>query len=108
MVPDGQSGVTMVESGRIDAYAMPVLSLVDMVKKAGAKDVEIYSPTKNTPIACAGAAFRKSDADLRDAYDKVLQQMKDSGEFTKILEPFGFSAKAAMQTTREKLCGGPN
>ena len=45
---------------------------------------------------------------LRDAYDKALAELKKSGEFAKIIEPYGFSAKLAMSTTREKLCGGPN
>jgi polar amino acid transport system substrate-binding protein len=30
--------------------------------------------------------------------------MKKSGEFAKIIEPYGFSAAAAMSTTRDKLC----
>ena len=34
--------------------------------------------------------------------------MKKSGEFAKIIEPFGFPAEAAMVTTREQLCGGKN
>jgi polar amino acid transport system substrate-binding protein len=108
IVPDVMSGLKMVQDGRIDAYAMPILSLRDGLKRTKATDLEIYGPTKGLPIACAGAAFRKSDRELRDAYDKALQELKDSGEFTKILEPFGFSAEAAMMTKREQLCGGPN
>jgi polar amino acid transport system substrate-binding protein len=30
--------------------------------------------------------------------------MKESGEFAKIIEPYGFSAQAAMSTSRDKLC----
>lgn len=30
--------------------------------------------------------------------------MKESGEFAKIIEPYGFSAQAAMSTDRDKLC----
>jgi polar amino acid transport system substrate-binding protein len=108
IVPDGLSGVKMVQSGRIDAYAVPSLSLTDLIRKTGATDVEVFEPIKNTTIACAGAGFRKSARELRDAYDKVLKDMKDSGEFTKIIEPFGLSAKAALITTREELCKGPN
>ncbi|NIR31484.1 MAG: ectoine/hydroxyectoine ABC transporter substrate-binding protein EhuB [Gammaproteobacteria bacterium] len=106
IVPDINSGLKMVQSGRIDAYAMPTLSLADVVKKTNAKDVEIYAPTKNTPISCAGAAFRKSDKALRDAYDEVLVRLKESGRFEEILEPFGFSAKAATIASREELCAG--
>jgi polar amino acid transport system substrate-binding protein len=62
------------------------------------------TPVENTPIYCAGAAFNKNDADLRDAYDRVLAEMKESGEFAKIVEPYGFPVEAASKVTREELC----
>jgi polar amino acid transport system substrate-binding protein len=108
VVPDPQSGSKMLQDGRIDAYALPVLSISDLLKKAGDPNLEIFAPVVGTPIFCAGVAFRKQDAALRDAYDTVLAEMKTSGEFAKIVEPYGYSAAAAMQTSREKLCGGPN
>jgi polar amino acid transport system substrate-binding protein len=108
VVPDPQSGSKMLQDGRIDAYALPVLSISDLLKKADDPNLEIFAPVEGTPIFCAGVAFRKQDAALRDAYDKVLAEMKASGEFAKIIEPYGYSAAAAMQTSREKLCGGPN
>ena len=108
VVPDGQSGIKMLQDGRIDAYSLPVLSIADLLKKANDASVEMVAPVKGAPISCDGAAFRKQDAALRDAFDKELAAMKASGEFAKIIEPYGFSAAAAMQTSREKLCGGPN
>jgi polar amino acid transport system substrate-binding protein len=108
VVPDAQSGINMLQDGRIDVYALPILSIADLLKKANDPNLEMYAPVKNTPIYCAGAAFRKADADLRNAYDKALAEMKASGEFAKIVEPFGYSAEAATLTSREKLCGGPN
>lgn len=108
VVPDPQSGTKMLQNGRIDAYALPVLSISDLMAKANDSNLEMYAPVKGTPIFCAGAAFRKEDAALRDAYDAVLADMKKSGEFAKIIEPFGYSAEAASLTSREKLCGGPN
>ena len=56
------------------------------------------------PVYCDGAAFKKGDEALRDAFDVELAKMKESGEFAKIIEPYGFSAAAAMSTSREKLC----
>ena len=38
------------------------------------------------------------------AFDEKLAELKESGEFAKIVEPYGFSATAAMATSREKLC----
>jgi polar amino acid transport system substrate-binding protein len=108
VVPDAQSGVKMLQDGRIDVYALPILSISDLLAKANDPNLEMYAPVKNTPVFCAGAAFRKGDEDLRDAYDKVLAEMKTSGEFAKIVEPFGYSGEAPNLTSREKLCGGPN
>lgn len=108
VAPDPQSGVKMLQDGRIDVFALPVLSISSLMKKADDPNLEMFAPVKKTPIYCAGVAFRKSDKALRDAYDKVLAKMKADGEFAKIIEPYGYSAAAAMQTSREKLCGGPN
>ncbi len=104
VVPDGQSGLKMLQDGRIDTYSLPVLSINDLVKKANDPNLEVIAPVQGAPVYCDGAAFRKNDTALRDEFDKVLAEMKKSGEFAKIVEPYGFSAQAAMSTTREKLC----
>jgi polar amino acid transport system substrate-binding protein len=104
VVPDGQSGLKMVQDGRIDVYSLPVLSINDLVKKANDPNLGVVAPVEGAPVYCDGAAFRKQDTALRDAYDVELAKMKKSGEFAKIIEPYGFSAAAAMSTTREKLC----
>lgn len=108
VVPDPQSGSKMLQDGRIDVYALPVLSISDLLQKANDPALAMFAPVEGTPIFCAGVAFRKQDADLRDAYDTVLAEMKANGEFAAIVEPYGYSADAAMQTNRKKLCGGPN
>jgi polar amino acid transport system substrate-binding protein len=104
VVPDGQSGLKMLQDGRIDAYSLPVLSINDLVKKANDPNLEVVAPVVGAPVYCDGAAFKKGDEALRDAFDVELAKLKESGEFAKIIEPYGFSAKAAMSTTREKLC----
>ncbi|GMB79248.1 ectoine/hydroxyectoine ABC transporter substrate-binding protein EhuB [Shinella zoogloeoides] len=104
VVPDGQSGLKMLQDGRIDAYSLPVLSINDLVAKANDPGIEVVAPVEGAPVYCDGAAFRKGDEALRDAFDVELAKLKESGEFAKIIEPYGFSAKAAMSTTREKLC----
>ena len=105
VIPDAQSGINMLQDGRIDVYALPVLSISDLLKKADDPNLEMIAPIEGTPIYCAGAGFRKQDVEFRDAYDKALQEMKASGEFAKIVEPYGFNAEAASLQTREKLCG---
>ncbi|MBY3127109.1 ectoine/hydroxyectoine ABC transporter substrate-binding protein EhuB [Rhizobium laguerreae] len=104
VVPDGQSGIKMLQDGRIDVYSLPVLSIHDLMAKANDPNLETVAPVVNAPIYCDGAAFRKQDVALRDAFDAELKKLKESGEFAKIIEPYGFSAKAAMSTSREKLC----
>jgi polar amino acid transport system substrate-binding protein len=108
VVPDGQSGIKMLQDGRIHVYALPILSIQDLLKKANDPGIEMVGQVKNAPFYCDGAAFRKQDVALRDAFDKELAALKASGEFAKIVEPYGFQAQAALQTTRETLCGGPN
>lgn len=108
VVPDPQSGTKMLQDGRIDVYALPILSISDLMAKANDPGLEMFAPVENTPIFCAGAAFHKDDVALRDAYDVVLAEMKANGEFAAIVEPYGYSAEAAKQTSREALCGGPN
>ncbi|CAN7654925.1 ectoine/hydroxyectoine ABC transporter substrate-binding protein EhuB [Rhizobium leguminosarum] len=104
VVPDGQSGIKMLQDGRIDVYSLPVLSIHDLMTKANDPNLETVAPVVNAPVYCDGAAFRKQDVALRDAFDVELKKLKESGEFAKIIEPYGFSAKAAMSTSREKLC----
>ena len=104
VVPDGQSGIKMLQDGRIDAYALPVLSIHDLLQKANDPNLESVAPVDDSPIYCDGAAFRMQDTELRDAFNEVLAEMKESGEFAEIIEPYGFSAEAAKQVTREQLC----
>jgi len=104
VVPDGQSGLRMLQDGRLDVYSLPVLSISDLMRLANDDNLEMIAPISDAPVYCDGAAFRKGDEALRDAFDVELAKLKESGEFAKIIEPYGFSAAAAMSTSREKLC----
>ena len=104
VVPDGQSGLKMLQDGRITVYSLPVLSLNDLKKKSGDDSIEVFAPVVGAPVYCDGTAFNKDDTALRDAYDVELAKMKESGDFAKIIEPYGFSADAAKSTSRDKLC----
>lgn len=104
VIPDGQSGLKMVQDGRIDAYSLPILSVNDLLRKANDPLLAIVAPVLDAPVYCDGAAFNKGEEALRDAFDIELARMKESGEFAKIIEPYGFSAGAAMSTSREELC----
>ncbi len=108
VVPDAQSGINMLQDGRIDVYALPFLSISDLLEKANDPNLEMVAPLPNTPIYCAGAAFNKNDTAFRDAYNKELAALKASGEFDKIVEPFGFNAQLAKMQTMDNLCSGKN
>ncbi len=107
-IPDEQSAIKMVQNGRIDAYGYPTLSVLTLLKKANDPNLEIVTPVEGIPIACAGAAFRKSDHAFRDAYDDAFDIIKKTGEFDTILEKFNMPVKAAKMVTREELCQGEN
>ena len=103
VVPDAQSGLKMLQDGRLDAYSLPILSLNDLVKKSGDDKIEVVGPIEGT-VTCDGVAFNKKDTALRDAFNTQLKALKDSGEFARIVEGYGFSSKAALATTTEALC----
>lgn len=104
VVPDGQSGLAMVQDGRLQVYSLPVLSISDLLAKSGDASLEMVAPVADAPVYCDGAAFHPEDVALRDAFDAELAKIKESGEFAAIIEPYGFSAAAAMATSREELC----
>jgi polar amino acid transport system substrate-binding protein len=104
VVPDGQSGLKMLQDGRLDVYSLPVLSISDLMTKAADPNLEMFAPVVGAPVYCDGAAFHKDETALRDAFDVELARMKASGDFAAIIEPYGFSAAAAMSTSRDALC----
>ncbi|MFD2237607.1 ectoine/hydroxyectoine ABC transporter substrate-binding protein EhuB [Aureimonas populi] len=104
VVPDPQSGLTMLQQGRIDVYSLPVLSINALAQQAGDESLEVVAPVQGAPIYCDGAAFRRDQTSLRDAFDRELAALKESGEFARIVEPYGFSAQAAISSNREALC----
>ncbi len=107
-VPDIQAGLKLLQDKRIDAYLLPGMSLTDLKKKANDDNLVVVAPLGGSKVSCAGAGFRKEDVALRDAYDAALKQLKDSGEFAKILEGFGMNPQLALSTNRAKLCEAAN
>jgi polar amino acid transport system substrate-binding protein len=57
-------------------------------------------------IQAGGFVFRKDDKDLVEAFNTELKKLQDSGEWLKIVEPFGFTADNEVpdDVTTEKLC----
>ncbi|WP_425407056.1 ectoine/hydroxyectoine ABC transporter substrate-binding protein EhuB [Hwanghaeella sp.] len=103
---DPPSGIKMLQQGRVDVFALSGLGTQDLLRKFNDPNLELIMPVKGVPMGCAGAAFNPEDKDFRDAYDKALKELKDSGEFAKIIEPYGFSAEATLAVRRDDFCPG--
>lgn len=104
IIPDSRSGIEALQAGRIDAYALPTLSIRDLLEDVDG--LEEVGPLEDVPVSCAGAAFHPDDEDLRDAYNEALEELREEGEFAEILESFGFPGDIPQEVTSEELCAG--
>ncbi|MFY0635254.1 MAG: ectoine/hydroxyectoine ABC transporter substrate-binding protein EhuB [Vannielia sp.] len=103
---DPQSGIKMLQQGRVDVFALSGLGTADLLKKTNDPELELVMPVKGVPMGCAGAAFNPEDTAFREAYDAALAELKESGEFAAIIEPYGFSTEATLSVERDTFCPG--
>jgi polar amino acid transport system substrate-binding protein len=106
IMTDPQSGMKMLQQGRVDVFALSGLGTADLLKKFNDPSLEIVMPVTGVPMGCAGAAFNSNDTEFRAAYDQALAELKASGEFAEIIEPYGFSAAATLAVKRDDFCPG--
>lgn len=104
-VKDGVSGVEALKAGRCDAFLLPTLSL-DAIRK-GQSGFDVTGVVSDAPKTGSGAAFRKSDTDLVNAYNAALEKFKKSSQFEQIEHKWGFDPKAANSATVAELCKNP-
>lgn len=112
-VPDLQTGIKQLEQGRIRAIGLTSITLKWALKQDPSIKAEVTKPfipvvDGKEQIGAGAAVFRKKDTDLVEAFNKELQKLKDSGELTKLTEPFGFGAETLppADLTTKKLCAG--
>lgn len=108
IVPDQVAGLNAVETGRADVFAGTALTTREVVKKSTKAEVtEPFKPiVGGEPHVDGGAfAFRPSESNLRDAFNRELHKLKDSGELLRILKPFGFTENEMTDMTAKELCG---
>ncbi len=103
---DAFNAIKMLQAGRVDAVAWPDATLKSIIATMNDSELDVVSPVKGEPISCSGVAFNQADRDLRDAYDVAFAEMKESGEFAKIVAPYGFDPELTKAATREEHCGG--
>lgn len=104
-INDNRSGVEAVLAGRADAFFLPTLSLKALAETE--KGLEVTPPVTDAPKTGSGAAFRKDDKAFVDEYNKKLTELKDSDEFGKILDKWGFDPAVVKGVTSKELCENP-
>ena len=108
LLPDQSSLVAAVKAGRADAAALTALSIADMASKNPETEaVKPFSSVNGTSIVGHGAvAFRKEDADFRDAFNAELAKFLGSDEHLALVTPLGFGADYLPTKTTAELCAG--
>jgi polar amino acid transport system substrate-binding protein len=112
-VPSVRDGLLSLEQGRLGAFSLTSITLKNVLKNNPDAKVELTEPF--TPVVkgkeqlgCGAAVFRKSDNDLREAFNGQLAKLRKSGELLKIIEPFGFGPETTPPkgVTTARLCKG--
>ena len=109
--PDGPAGVSGLLADRIDAFTGTGPTMQALVETTGSDQIERADPFQDPVIdgepvrSYGGAAFRQADAEFRDAYNRELQALKESGELREIISEFGFTEQELPgDMTAEQLC----
>ncbi|QPP08683.1 ectoine/hydroxyectoine ABC transporter substrate-binding protein EhuB [Streptomyces bathyalis] len=109
LLPDQLAGLLEVQGGRADVFAGTAITVRNVVKQSKSGKTEYtddFVPTLDgKPDLGTGAfAFRKSESNLRDAFNEELHKMKKSGELFRIMKPFGFVEREMTTKTAKERC----
>lgn len=86
-VLDIQAGIATVLGGRTQAFAVGQFSVLNPHKRGVEAVVE-----KTSPVRSIGIAFRKEDADFRDAFNNQLETLRTSGALKELYAvKYGFA-----------------
>ncbi|MFV2118112.1 ectoine/hydroxyectoine ABC transporter substrate-binding protein EhuB [Streptomyces sp. Act-28] len=107
ILQDQVAGLNAVQSGRVDAFAATALTARQLA--AGRSRVESTAPFAavvdgRRQVDGGGFAFRRTDRELRDAFNAEIHRMKRSGELFEIMRRFGFTRAEMTTLTAEELC----
>lgn len=110
-VPDLSAGIQQLEQGRIRAIGLTSITLAWALKQNPSVKAELTKPfvpvvDGKEVLGCGAAVFRKADTELVNAFNTELKKLKDSGELTRLIEPFGFGPETLppADMTTAKLC----
>jgi polar amino acid transport system substrate-binding protein len=102
--PDNPSLIDGLVAKRVQIALSTYSSLRDL-RKSRNDEFDISYPLPDDPPHGSGPAFRPSDTDLYDAYQRELRAMKRSGEFAKLSDRFGFNIPNGMlNETAQQAC----
>ncbi|QHS23634.1 ectoine/hydroxyectoine ABC transporter substrate-binding protein EhuB [Virgibacillus sp. MSP4-1] len=110
--PDIPATFAAVQSGRADATTgteMTIKMALESSDQDALEFVEDFEQPDIDGVPSYGAAvFHQDNDDLREAYNKVLQQKKEDGEILDLITPSGFSERNLVPNdlTTEELCQG--
>ncbi|MTE19192.1 ectoine/hydroxyectoine ABC transporter substrate-binding protein EhuB [Streptomyces sp. TRM43335] len=107
ILPDQVAGLAAVEQGRVDVFAGTSLTVRQVVEGSNrAEATEPFQPVVDgePAVGAGGFAFRPTSTDLRDAFNRELRKLKQSGELLEIVKPFGFTEDEMTDLTAKELC----
>lgn len=109
--PDNVSGLEAVRTGRVDAFAATILTVNDLLRKAGDSSMERADPFHDPVIdgrsvrGFGAFGFRKQDRQLVEEFNQKLAEFIGSEAHLKLVESFGFSADTLPgDVTAKQLC----
>lgn len=92
---------------QVDAGALTTISLEALSQRTDLGNLEVTKGfTVDGVPGCGAFGFRKEDAELRDAFDQGLRELRRSGELASIVAPHGFSSafEASATVKMDDLC----
>ncbi|MDC0769316.1 ectoine/hydroxyectoine ABC transporter substrate-binding protein EhuB [Streptomyces sp. HD] len=106
---DQIAGMEALEAGRIDCFAGTALTMIEALKTGAHPKVGMTDPftpeVDGKPQRDGGGyGFRLGETKVRDAFNRELHKMKQSGELLRIAKPFGFTEEFMTDLTAEELC----
>jgi polar amino acid transport system substrate-binding protein len=106
--PDPVSILQAVQAGQVDCFAFDDLSLRELVKTNG-QGLEVAAPfMPDGRLPLVGAYCFAKDSPLLEPVDRALKDLHDSGEWLRMVRPFGLSEanEPPADLTVEKACAG--
>ena len=102
--PDDVAMIDGLLAKRIQVVFQDNASISRIYKQRGLA-VDVTFPIDDVPEHGSGCAFRPTDTDLYEAFQRELRAMKASGEYLTIARQFGFDTPATlMAITAEQAC----